>query len=268
MKQTIKRTAKALVKTTLTTAIGRRVISFIAGVRTSYLRSLVEPHLTQTVFTTSKVLNGPFKGMTFPYRDWPKLLGSYEDELHEVIELICDRGYEQIVDVGAAEGYYVVGFALRNPAAKIIAYEMDTERHASCQENATINGVQGRIELKGRCDVGDLAALDFSKKTLIFSDCEGFERYLLDPERVRGLKQADLLVETHDVLVAGVSETIRKRFLPTHQLAVYLEERKDHKRYPQIKGLSPFEQEVSMSEDRISAEAPGRMEWFYLTARS
>ena len=55
----------------------------------------------------------------------PKLLGVYERELNPYIEQACALNFPLIVDVGAAEGYYAVGMALRNPSARVIAFEMD-----------------------------------------------------------------------------------------------------------------------------------------------
>src|SRR5438105_426555 len=71
------------------------------------------------------VLDGPFRGLRYPSASslhsglLPKLLGTYEAELHGPIEhLLKSRTYGAVVDVGAAEGYYAVGFALRCPEAR------------------------------------------------------------------------------------------------------------------------------------------------------
>src|SRR3954471_21407829 len=61
------------------------------------------------------VLNGPFAGLVYPSVDaslaslFAKLLGSYEREIHPVVEKICTAEYTDIVNVGCAEGYYAVG---------------------------------------------------------------------------------------------------------------------------------------------------------------
>jgi hypothetical protein len=58
------------------------------------------------------VQSGPFKGMEIlPESSWadgdrlPKLLGSYESELHRWISQIPTRHYDTILDIGCAEGY-------------------------------------------------------------------------------------------------------------------------------------------------------------------
>src|SRR5688500_985732 len=68
------------------------------------------------------VRRGPFHGMTYPESAVglaeqlvPKLLGSYECELHGALEQVIQGDYEQVVDIGAADGYYAVGLARALP---------------------------------------------------------------------------------------------------------------------------------------------------------
>src|ERR1700749_2885028 len=61
------------------------------------------------------VKHGPFTGMVYPTKATrnrhviPKLLGTYEQELHGTIETIKGRKYDVVIDIGGAEGYYAVG---------------------------------------------------------------------------------------------------------------------------------------------------------------
>ena len=55
------------------------------------------------------------------------MLGTYEKELNSVIEEACAAHPSLIVDVGAAEGYYACGMALRNPQARVVAFEMQAK---------------------------------------------------------------------------------------------------------------------------------------------
>src|SRR5947209_5143244 len=65
------------------------------------------------------VLNGPFRGQIYSRASLlnrvsgPRLLGSYEQELHPIFGNL-DPSYEAFVDVGAAEGYYAVGMARKS----------------------------------------------------------------------------------------------------------------------------------------------------------
>src|SRR5512140_2013789 len=63
-----------------------------------------------------EVLSGPFKGMRygdFSYNSAliPKLLGTYEADLHNWVGEALATGYDAVINVGCAEGYYAVGFA-------------------------------------------------------------------------------------------------------------------------------------------------------------
>src|SRR4051812_47368421 len=60
------------------------------------------------------VASGPFRGMRYTACAAgvaPKVLGTYERELHDWIVGLSSRGYECVVNVGCAEGYYAVGLA-------------------------------------------------------------------------------------------------------------------------------------------------------------
>jgi hypothetical protein len=88
-----------------------------------HIRSLVRRR------TNCRVYSGPFKGIKWIPEDdnnakfdIPKLLGIYERELSNCMERVCALNFSLIIDVGAAEGYYAVGLAARNPASKIVAF--------------------------------------------------------------------------------------------------------------------------------------------------
>ena len=108
-------------------------------------------------FTTLKVLNSPFKGMMYPRFDsvgsaiCPKLIGSYEKELHPVIEKLKGRTYTEILDIGCAEGYYAVGLGLLFNDARIYAYDLDPKARLLCRQMAEINGLQDRFEIRSEC---------------------------------------------------------------------------------------------------------------------
>src|SRR5262245_4204461 len=53
----------------------------------------------------------------------PRLLGSYEAELHDTIEKLAGRDYRRVVNIGCGEGYYAVGLARRLPSARVFALD-------------------------------------------------------------------------------------------------------------------------------------------------
>src|SRR5438132_1427624 len=73
-----------------------------------------------------RVIIGPFAGMRILDQNpfLPYLLGTYELELHSVLERLLERNWDRIIDIGAAEGYYAIGLSMRCPDAQCIAFEI------------------------------------------------------------------------------------------------------------------------------------------------
>jgi len=163
---------------------------------------------------------GPFTGMKYPDALAcgsvlvPKLLGCYELELHPCVEKACQFQYSEIVDIGCAEGYYAVGFAMRVPGAKVYAYDTDGTALEMCRRMADLNGVSNRIETGGFCSCDTLVQLPITRRGLIISDCEGYEKDLFTPTVVASLMRCDLLVETHDCLASSKKRWFRRRKPP------------------------------------------------------
>jgi hypothetical protein len=214
------------------------------------------------------VLSGPFAGMVYrapsPSACFPqKILGTYEKELWPIIEIICSRGYDIIVDIGAAEGYYVVGLARRLPECQVIAFEANANQHPMLQHIAQANGVWSQIRLMGFCTQEELAAsIPRKGKCCIICDVEGFEAALLDPEMLAQLRECSLLVEVHDHLRDGVSKLLTERFEKSHQIDVIVGRPRSTADLPT--GLAEFEQALLPGMDEYRG-GPGR--WFWMMPR-
>lgn len=168
----------------------------------------------------TRVRRGPFAGLVMPEHAAegcyiPKLLGSYETELHPILEALPNRQYEAIVNIGCAEGYYAVGLARLVQSSEIHAYDTDPDARRICAELAKMNGVGDRITIGKTFSPSDFERYA-GRRTLILCDIEGHEVELLDPEKAPALKQLDLLVEVHDCFVPGCSRTLKERFQHSH----------------------------------------------------
>lgn len=168
---------------------------------------------------------GPFRGLRYPdvrphgYMILAgKYFGTFEMELHEHIEAACNRGYTDVLNIGSADGYYTVGFAMRIPGAKVVAWEMESWWRNVTRRVAELNGVLPRIELRGLCTPDELRSIRSSGRTLVFSDCEGAEFDLLTHENLSGLGVYDIIVECHDLFVPNVTRTLIERFERTHEI--------------------------------------------------
>jgi hypothetical protein len=166
--------------------------------------------------TGGVVASGPFVGMKYvrtPGRFNQKILGTYEKELHGIVETLC---HPRVVDLGAAEGYYVCGFARRN-GAKVVAFESQAWQRRNLARMARANGVEERVRVLDTCTVESLREV-LSPGALVVCDVDGGESELLDPARVPELLGCDLLVEAHDGIVPGVSRLLSDRFSGTHDV--------------------------------------------------
>jgi hypothetical protein len=223
-----------------------------------------------------RVVAGPFRGMRIALSPLSRrhllgyILGSQECELHEVIGRIIDRGYRSILNVGAADGYYAVGLALRLPSARVEAFEQLPPFHALMRRSARENGVAERIALHGRCDAADLrqSLRRAGPRPLVLMDVEGGEKNLLDLQAVPELQQADILVETHDAFVPQVTETLIDRFWQTHDVECYTAQ-------PRILGdfpadfLPAFRRRFPrLAVDLMDERRIGVQRWLLLTAKS
>ena len=170
----------------------------------------------------TKIHRGPFKGMEFLAESSEgchvaKLLGTYEQPIHSYITSISNKPYRNIINVGCAEGYYAVGFALLMKESKILAYDTNKLAQEACEKLACKNDVQDRINIFGELRHEDLTD-SLLKDAIIFCDIEGAEIDLLDPAIAPALKKVDLLVESHECLVPGVTNILKERFKETHDI--------------------------------------------------
>ncbi|MBE7217732.1 MAG: hypothetical protein INR64_04595 [Caulobacteraceae bacterium] len=173
-----------------------------------------------------RVFAGPFAGMAFTADQsegalCPKLLGTYEAELHPALRRLAAQGVSRVIDVGCAEGYYAVGLARLMPQARVEAFDVDPKGRARCAELAARNGVAERVAVGARWSLA--AAGDVGPGTLVFMDVEGAEAELLGPEAPAALARAELIVETHPWMARGVTEALAARFAPTHAVEVVWE---------------------------------------------
>ncbi len=170
---------------------------------------------------------GPFAGMTYVASTSeggiaPKLLGVYETALHDVFLNAPGAGYDAVLNVGCAEGYYAVGCARLLPEAAILAWDIDPVARRKCLDLARLNGVEARIDLRERFEPEhvDAARADLSgslgrrPKGLLVMDCEGAEFDLLDPDAA-DFGWLDLVVEVHPRRTMR-AEDLARRFESTH----------------------------------------------------
>jgi hypothetical protein len=180
-------------------------------------------HLVLRLGNPAAVLQGPFRGLHGLQQIASPLLamlaGTYEKDLHPAVESLIAVSPDVVINIGCGEGYYAVGLALRLPRARLVGFDLDRLCRAATRRVARKNGVAGQVRVEGHCRVADLGReLAAAQRPAVVCDCEGGERELLDPAALPALARTWILVEVHDMYVAGISREIARRFAPSHRV--------------------------------------------------
>jgi hypothetical protein len=173
-----------------------------------------------------KIISGPFAGSKYVGKSvgsvfLPKVLGVYEKELHTAIYALQAKAIASIAIIGAAEGYYVIGFSKLFPHAKIFAYESEEEGRRLLAQNCALNNCNEKIKIEGFCD--KKAFLDLLKNEapqLIVMDIEGGEDELLNRDVLDLLKNSSMIVELHPWIAPGIKEKLIELLGGSHHCSV------------------------------------------------
>jgi hypothetical protein len=224
---------------------------------------------TQRLWEASggRVMGGPFAGLVYLPTHYsqlgPKLLGSYESELHGIIPALTRPGTRHLVNVGAGEGYYACGLLRAAPQMRVTAYESSEEARRLMQEMARRNRLLPRLVIRGACDTRSLAEiLSTDPGSPVLMDVEGAEVELLDPGTIPDLRSVPVLVETHDHLHRGLTALLIERFGPSHHIERIPAVEAHRRALPVIPGFS--RQEIILAAFERSAED---QEWLWMVPR-
>ena len=175
-------------------------------------------------FQGTVVMQGPLAGMDFLPQSAEgchiaKLLGCYEQPLQAFIEQAITSGYPTILNIGCAEGYYAVGMAKRMPNTQVFAYDLNPKAQDVCRSLAQKNEVSDRVKVGALFKPEDFSSYA-NQKVLVLCDIEGAEKDLLNPVKAPALKDMDLIVESHECLISGITQTLIDRFKESHQITL------------------------------------------------
>ena len=192
------------------------------------------------------VAQGPFRGMklvpaSFGSSLMPKMVGTYELEIQTDLEELLAREYRYFFDIGAAEGYYAVGVAMRlkNSGTQTFAYDIAPDSARAVQQASEMNGVNGKLHMRQLCRHGDFE-LARSGKTLLICDIEGAEAELLDPVAAPSLRHCDIIVEVHDGPERhDIRSLLEMRFQSSHELVLRKERPRARKDLGRLRWMLP-----------------------------
>ena len=186
------------------------------------------------------VQNGPFKGMIYQCKNfwgniYPKLIGSYECELFDILNKLLHYNFKNVINVGCAEGYYAVGFALKSNVEKIIAVDPLKSSREEVISLSKKNKVEDKIELKAWTSTKRLSNL-VSDRTLIIMDCEGSEVGYLKNNISTNFDKAHILCEIHDFDDhPNIGIDLKNRFYKSHKIKILKQQKRELNQYKIIK---------------------------------
>tara|TARA_R110000751_G_scaffold234229_3_gene335404 strand:+ start:26017 stop:26853 length:837 start_codon:yes stop_codon:yes gene_type:complete len=221
----------------------------------------------------NEIAHGPFRGMKVSSNAWwgrydlaSKLLGQYE--CHVLAEIVAlSRSHDHFVDIGAADGYYVVGCVKSGLYTSATAFEIVERGRDVTRENARLNAVDGRIVVRGEADVAALAEIvEIQGPSVVLCDIEGGEFDLLNDAMLNTLQNSTVIVELHDGFIRVEDDRRDNLF---KNAGKYFDIRPIERQGPKVNGFTEL---ADWSDDeRMLAFSEGRpvlMEWILLSPKA
>jgi Putative methyltransferase len=208
---------------------------------------------------------GPFTGLNYVDKAvgsnyLHKLVGSYEAVLHPFINSLSQKRFDTIIDIGAAEGYYLIGLGRKFPEAKLVGFELEETGRNLITEMYTKNNLTNEIILEGEATVNNTAPY-ITENTLLICDCEGGELDILNPLLQSNFKKIDTaIIELHDFIKPGIKEALTERFSPTHKITLVPFKMADVTKFPFLASISNQTEQYEILRERGWQE----QEWMLL----
>jgi hypothetical protein len=210
--------------------------------------------------TNNTVERGIFAGMKVHAKaawdgtHFAVLSGQYECELYDIILQAAAQSYDAFLDIGCANGFYAVGFAMISKGCAVIAYDIDENARHTTVLNAELNGVSDRVFVKGEADASELSkTISNYGSTFLLVDIEGCELDLIDPSKCPELRKCDMLIEVHG-RTDDVAETLVKRFADSHKPTLISRQPRNPFQFDGLNCTFEDEAWILVSEGRGSAK--------------
>lgn len=213
------------------------------------------------------VMGGPFAGMKYIDQSTgssyiTKLIGSYEEILHTTTEDLKRRDYKTIIDIGCAEGYYLNGLGIYNKNATLIGYDIENVALSLTKKLYDANNLTNPLVLEKDCTPEKLDGR-ITDNTLVICDSEGFEYYILNPEKSKKLEIVQtFVIELHDYAFPdmNIKQTLIDRFSKTHDISVIKWKHANVEKYPFLREMENKLHRYNILYERADQE----MEWLVM----
>lgn len=180
-----------------------------------------------------------------------KILGFYEAEILE--ELSSEAQGKYFVDIGAADGYYAVGFLYKKICVGCVAFESTEQGRQVITNTAKFANITLPLLVYDSAQSNFINLVPFPlDQTVFLIDIEGGEFEILTEENLFLMRQSIIFVEIHDSDDSGKEKFQRllrdceKHFLVKIQKRVF----RDPYAYPELDELDDTEHWLACSEGR------------------
>ena len=217
---------------------------------------------------------GPFKDMKLGQKvHWgkadvaAKIYGLYESE---ILDIIKDKKFDALVNLGAADGYYPIGMLMQNMISHAYCFEENPLGKKYINENAKLNNISNNITMFGRADTEFHSQLPegvAGKNNLLLCDIEGGEFDLFTKDVVSAFNRSMFIIELHDE-VFEYDNAVQKRknlidLFSDFDVQIIQSKPKQWSDIPQISALSDNDRALVCSEGRR-----GLGEWLIATPKN
>lgn len=235
------------------------VSDFYASAQT-HKRFLSDPILRTMNFTVQR---GPFVGLRLhPDVVWSagdtvtKVLGVYEQELHESIFDAISKKPTCVVNIGCADGYYAVGIQRLLPDVPVFAFDIDPRASFDFSKTQELNGTYARFEQNFDFSSPPPELLEFDSIFFVI-DIEGNERDIRSLPSVI-LKKSSMLIEVHDLFEPGLTQKLVEFLSKTHEVKIIPEAGRDPHTLSELQNYGTLDKYIFLCEFRGSS-----MNWLY-----
>lgn len=208
-----------------------------------------------------EVSNGIFKGLIYPEAEsygsvfYPKILGVYEYQLIDWIKKSSKKKYDEVINIGAAEGYYSVGYLKYVPSSNVVAIDTDEKALSFLKKLAEKNNVLNRLQIIRTNAESYLKQIDPNKTYLIICDCEGCEYKIFNENTIKNLSNSDLIIEMHynnhiDNKYIFERQSFLENFKKTHNYEIKKHQRISVEDVPELKQMPIIHAKKLLNEVR------------------
>ena len=222
-----------------------------------------------------RIQQGPLKGFVIgnavrwgPGDVAAKLFGLYEQEVLAIVEAAALKRSD-LINLGAADGYYGVGLVAANVFRRSICYEVSERDREYLKTSAEQNGVSERVRILGRAsNAFGREARDMGvslERALVLCDVEGAEFGIFDDECLEALRDSEIVIELHDFLVDDGRDALQ---LLIDRAGRHFNARIFKTGFRNLSGIPELDSLSDSDRWLVCSEGRGKMmAWLHLTPR-